>query len=236
MYWQLSKNLFIILNLRDFYDEWVLWKVMKNNQKRKTIGLRDFRLKKVPSANWDFWHNSFHFYFSGNACKHGVCQSPNFCACEVGWEGACCETCLLLPGCVHGNCTTEFECNCHPGWTGAYCDIRKLKIKDGCLMKPFFIGLGVCLEKTIGHINYRAFGGIFGQTISSHFGTVSSLSMFSIIQPLLLQKTKSLYPHPKYLFGLGFEFECGLQRIRDLAYLITVTFWEKVDFLIINTH
>ena len=32
--------------------------------------------------------------------------------------------------------------------------------------------------------------GIFRQTISTHFGTVSPLSMFSIIQPLFLQKTK----------------------------------------------
>ena len=45
--------------------------------------------------------------------------------------------------------------------------------------------------------------GIFGQTISTHFGTVSPLSMFSIIQPLFLQKTKPLYPNPKYLFGIG---------------------------------
>ena len=34
--------------------------------------------------------------------------------------------------------------------------------------------------------------GIFGRTISSHFGTVSSLFMFSIIQSLFLQKTKPL--------------------------------------------
>ena len=27
--------------------------------------------------------------------------------------------------------------------------------------------------------------------------------MFSIIQPLFLQKTKPVYPHPKYLFGIG---------------------------------
>jgi hypothetical protein len=40
--------------------------------------------------------------------------------------------------------------------------------------------------------------GIFG-----HFGSVSPLSMFSIIQPLFLPKTKPLYPHPKYLFGIG---------------------------------
>jgi hypothetical protein len=45
--------------------------------------------------------------------------------------------------------------------------------------------------------------GIIGQTISTHFGTVSALSMFSIIQPKFLQKTKPLYPHPKHLFGIG---------------------------------
>ena len=49
--------------------------------------------------------------------------------------------------------------------------------------------------------------GIFGQTISTHFGTVSPLSMFSIIQPLFLQKTNlgiraTLYPH-KVLLGPG---------------------------------
>jgi hypothetical protein len=32
---------------------------------------------------------------------------------------------------------------------------------------------------------------------------VSPLSMFSINQPFFLQKTKPLYPHPKYLFGIG---------------------------------
>ena len=45
--------------------------------------------------------------------------------------------------------------------------------------------------------------GILGRTISIHFGTVSPLSMFFIIQPLFLQKTKPLYPTPKYLFGSG---------------------------------
>ena len=53
--------------------------------------------------------------------------------------------------------------------------------------------------------------GIFGQFISTHFGTVSPLSMFSINQPLFLQKTKLLYPNPKYLFGL--------QRIMDVAII-----------------
>jgi hypothetical protein len=56
----------------------------------------------------------------------------------------------------------------------------------------------------LGQTNWAdKFWGIFGQTISTHFGTASSLSMFFIIQPLFLQKTKPLYPHPKYLFGIG---------------------------------
>ena len=44
---------------------------------------------------------------------------------------------------------------------------------------------------------------IFGRFISAHFGAVSPLSMFSINQPLFLQKTKLLYPNPKYLFWIG---------------------------------
>ena len=43
---------------------------------------------------------------------------------------------------------------------------------------------------------------IFSQFISTHFGTVSPLSMFSINQPLFLQKTKPLYPNHKYAMGI----------------------------------
>jgi hypothetical protein len=57
---------------------------------------------------------------------------------------------------------------------------------------------------------------IFGQTISS-FGTMSPLSMFYNIQPLFLQKTNPLYPHPLLFIYLGLGFEFGPQRIRDLA-------------------
>ena len=70
-------------------------------------------------------------------------------------------------------------------------------------------------QRSLFSLKYRTFGlgqtnwvdkfwgiwGIFGQTISTHFGIMSPLSMLSIIQPLFLQKT--LYPHPKYLFGIG---------------------------------
>ena len=61
-------------------------------------------------------------------CSHGVCRAPNFCACEVGWEGINCDVCIPLPGCVHGTCSMDFECNCYEGWTGSKCDISKLEM------------------------------------------------------------------------------------------------------------
>ena len=70
---------------------------------------------------------------------------------------------------------------------------------------------------------YKFWGiwGIFGQTIfSTHFGTMSSLSMLSIIQPLFFFKKLKLYIHisNSYLeLGLGFEF--GAHKIRDLAFV-----------------
>ena len=45
--------------------------------------------------------------------------------------------------------------------------------------------------------------GIFSRIVGTHFGTVSSFSMFSIIQPSFLQKTKPLYPIPKFVFEFG---------------------------------
>ena len=69
-------------------------------------------------------------------------------------------------------------------------------------MKPFFIKV----KNFSAWDKFWGIRGIWGQTISTHFGTMSALSMFSIIQPLFQQKTKSLlalYPHPKYLFGIG---------------------------------
>jgi hypothetical protein len=45
--------------------------------------------------------------------------------------------------------------------------------------------------------------GIFGQTISTHFGTVSPWSMFFIIQILFLKRKFAFISHPKYLFGIG---------------------------------
>jgi hypothetical protein len=72
-------------------------------------------------------------------------------------------------------------------------------------MKPFFslkyktFGLG----QTYWADKFWGIWGIFRQTISTHLGTVGPLSIFSIIQPLFLKKTKPLYSHPKYLFGIG---------------------------------
>ena len=64
----------------------------------------------------------------GETCQNGECKSPDFCACEVGWEGALCDICIPMPGCQHGNCTGALECNCADGWSGGYCEIRKLQI------------------------------------------------------------------------------------------------------------
>ena len=63
---------------------------------------------------------------------------------------------------------------------------------------PHFLGLGRQFGQIIlGHLGY------FRQIYQHHFGTVSPLSKPSINQTLFLQKMKSLYPHPKYQFGIG---------------------------------
>jgi hypothetical protein len=74
-------------------------------------------------------------------------------------------------------------------------------------MKPFFIEIQSFWAWADNWAD--KFWGILGQTISTHFDTVSTLSMFSIIQPLFLQKL-SLYIHIPNIY-LGFEF--GPQRI-----------------------
>ena len=61
-------------------------------------------------------------------------------------------------------------------------------------LKPQTFGL--CRQ--FGQINFGAFG-----VFLAHIGTMSPLSMFSINQPLFLQKTKPLYPNPEYLSGIG---------------------------------
>ena len=66
-------------------------------------------------------------------------------------------------------------------------------------MIPFFIEIpNVWVGQTNRADKFWSIWGIFGRTISTHFGTVSPLSMFSIIQSLFLKKAKLLYPHPKY--------------------------------------
>jgi len=56
-------------------------------------------------------------------CMHGICVSPDLCACEVGWEGMVCDTCIPFPGCRHGHCVQALECICKPGYGGGFCDI-----------------------------------------------------------------------------------------------------------------
>ena len=66
-------------------------------------------------------------------------------------------------------------------------------------------------------INFRTLWGIFEQFISTYVGTMSMspLSMFSINQPLFLQKLSLYIPNPNIYLGLGLEFRT--QRIRDLV-------------------
>ena len=71
-------------------------------------------------------------------------------------------------------------------------------------MKPF---LSKSQTFGLGQKNWAdKFGGIWGifaRFVSTHFGTLSPLSMFSIDQPLFLQKSKPLYPNAKCLLGIG---------------------------------
>ena len=63
--------------------------------------------------------------FHGASCLHGICEGPDICACEVGWDGYRCDKCVPKPGCLHGNCDNAYECNCMSGWTGELCQMRK---------------------------------------------------------------------------------------------------------------
>ena len=69
--------------------------------------------------------------------------------------------------------------------------------KEPFLKNHKVLGLG----RQIGQIN-----------LLRYFGSVSPLSMFFNIQPLFLQKTKPLYPHSKYLFGIGTYLNLNLGR------------------------
>ena len=53
--------------------------------------------------------------------------------------------------------------------------------------------------------------------MSTHFGTVSPLSIFSIIQPLFLQKLSFYIQIPNIYLGLGLGF--GPKSIRELAFV-----------------
>jgi hypothetical protein len=63
---------------------------------------------------------------------------------------------------------------------------------------PELLGLG---RHILGHLGY--FWPNYQHPSWYMLRTVSPLSMFSLIQHLFLQKTKRLYPHSKYLFGIG---------------------------------
>ena len=72
--------------------------------------------------------------------------------------------------------------------------------------KAKLLGLG----RQFGQISFGAFG-VLSADLSAPIlvNTLSLLSMFSINQPLFLQKTKPLYIY----LGLGLGFEFGLQEL-----------------------
>jgi hypothetical protein len=69
-------------------------------------------------------------------------------------------------------------------------------------IKPFLIKIQN-LGRQIGQINSGAFGVFSAKLSASIFVKVRPMSIFSIMQPVFLQKTKPLYPHPKYFFEIG---------------------------------
>ena len=85
-------------------------------------------------------------------------------------------------------------CDCYV-WTSLWQSI--VCMDYGHPMKLFFIKIPIWADR------FWRIWGIFEQFISTHFGTVSPLSMFSIKQQLFLQENQPLYPNPKYLFGIG---------------------------------
>ena len=90
-------------------------------------------------------------------------------------------------------------------WSKKYADVSLLPSTDwGRPMKQFFIKIknfwawaDKVSKLILGHLVY------FWPKYQHPFWYSESLVMFFIIQPLFLQKTKPLYPHPKYLFGIG---------------------------------
>ena len=62
--------------------------------------------------------------------------------------------------------------------------------------------------------------GIFGQFISTHFGTVSPLDLFSINLLLFLQQTKPIYIY----LGLGLEFRIYPSCVRSSCMVTSVNF------------
>ena len=83
-------------------------------------------------------------------------------------------------------------------------------------------------EQTIWVDKFWGFWNIFIKIFSTHFGTVSPLSMFSINQTLFLQETKPLYPNSKNLFGIGIWIwttkNPGFSHRVSLVYVVAFCF------------
>ena len=79
------------------------------------------------------------------------------------------------------------------------------------------------LKQTIWADKFWDIWGIFGPFIRTHFGTVSPLPMFSINQPLFLQKKLSLYIQIPNIF---WDWDLNLGR-KELGILCDRSPWVK---------
>ncbi|RDD40186.1 Wnt inhibitory factor 1 [Trichoplax sp. H2] len=75
--------------------------------------------------------------------RHGYCNGPNECLCQLGWQGHLCDQAICSPTCHprNGYCNQPNECRCHRGWSGKNCIIpicrRGCSPYQGYCHRPF---------------------------------------------------------------------------------------------------
>ena len=71
------------------------------------------------------------------------------------------------------------------------------------------------LSRQFGQIRFGAVGAFLADLSApiGHFGTVSPLSIFSINQPLFLQKIKALYVYKSQIFIWDWDLNLGYKQL-----------------------
>ena len=91
------------------------------------------------------------------------------------------------------------------------CPMKSFLLKSRTFGINFWYKL-LGFSRQIGQIN----SGVFWAKLSAPI-LVHVVHVFNYSTTFHFYKKKPLYPHPQYLFEIGFEF--GLQKIRDLAFV-----------------